>query len=612
VASYTKNIVTDYGAPTNGTSDTSVAWESFTAFLATLNGGDDVTLTVPAHTYLFDKTGEVGIAMLPGVLGGLTVVINGTGATFTDGGDGSGFFLANIVAIRDDNTHSARIASVNPGAMTVTLLTPSQHSRFTVGAWVCMTGLDLQGFGSPPNPALFEFLKVTDINTGTGVITFSTSVQGQYLSTWPLYQPGGGATLDNGGPATIYALPETWDIDATFNGITFSQNGQIYFKGRKATFNGGGVTSRPGIVPTVNQSITFNNFDQSACFIEADKLVTNLVYNGGSIDDLTFQSMSGATNCRMTDVVVSTCFGTPKNFIVSGGSIGELRIGALAYGRTETVRIDNCAIANLSQSAINVSGIVAAGYTMSNGVIRWPKAVNGPLTWAIPGTECFFSGTRVNENARFRVLTVTEDGTDTIVTTTATGGFPNVPGTLGLRVHPCPIWLGTGNTGSADAVDLSQVGAQGKSLFAYTKRTYTNDLRPATTYDLWGQLVSININVTQAYFGAQPTLTLGCLGQFTGQVLSVDRTELLTYNPVVDLKQTGLRTITPVSVSGGQAGDTLGSTPGNIWFAGTQTVYGSSDISGEASGTWPIVEIEIITDQGLARLVPPLGLRLRG
>lgn len=609
---YAKNIVTDYGAPTNGTSDTSVAWDGFIAFLGGLVAGDDVTLTVPnagaggSNIYAFHRAGGgMGINLLPGILGGITVVVNMTGVTFTDGGGGSGFFLGGGGLI-DDNAHSSRISTANAGVTSVTLSTPSENSRFQVNQWILITGFDTQGYGSPVNPGFFEYRKITAINAGTGLISFATPLVNQYLSTWPVYNPGaasGPNSLDCGGPATIYALPVAWDITAIYNGGTFNQNAQIYFRGRSVTFNGGGCISTFGIVPTLSVNQSFIDFDQSVCGIEVDKAVETLIYTRSPVSQLAFQSMSCATNCIVTDSVVTTYNGTPRNLTISGGSTASLQTGPSGYGRADSLTVNNCVVSAVIANAVSIQDIVSLGYTMSSGVIRVPRT-QAAVTWAVPGTWCFFRGSRSNENAVFRVLAVTDDGTNTVIVTTLNGGFPIVPLRSGLYldlvVHPCPVWKGFGNSGCADIIDLNNAGAQSKPLFSYSNRTYTGNTLPnaSTFFPMWGQLSAVNVNVTQAYTGTQSTLTAEMLGQFGGDFLSVDRTTVFSYNPILNLKQTGTRNITPTVISA-QSGDTLGSAPGTVWFAGSTGMFANHVISGEASGLWPIFSIEIIADQNL-------------
>lgn len=609
MTSYTKNPVTDYGAPTNGTSDATVAFQSLADFMSgTMVAGDDITVTVPAHVYNFSGN----ISLFPGVLGGITTVVNATGATFKAASGGT-FFLSNQVAIRDDSTHSARVATANAGDTSITLLTPSQNSRFSVNQWIAVAGLNLQPGGSPPNPAFFEFRKITAINAGSGLISFSPPLLQQYLSTWPDY---GGAAPDSGGPATIYALPPSWDNDITFNGLIVNQPEQTYVKCRKVTFNNGSSvgSGNKGVVPTVSQSMTFNSFDQTGVQIEVDKFVDELIYSGGQASLLQFQSMSCANTCALTNFTVGTISGTPRNLTINSGAVPSLQFGATGYGRTDAVTVNNSVISAISTVSANVQDVVAAGYTMAAGVIRWAKS-NGPIAWAVPGTHIFFRGSNANSNNGGRIISVTDDGTDTIITTTMAGGFPSVPlqnsTRLDLVVHPCPVWNGSGNSGCTDIVDLNNSGAQGRPLFSYSKRTYTgSDLAPgASGPNLWGRIRAANIAVSQASTRSG-ALSVKLFGQFQAGALDPDNSATL-WSPSLNVKAAATRSYVYGSGwSNAQSGDSL-SDPGNLWFAGAQNPYASADISGEAGGTWPIMEIEVRTDQGLLpTAVAPLRLRL--
>jgi hypothetical protein len=468
MTSFAKNFVIDFAAPTNGTSDCSAAGASLAAFCAGMSAGDDLTLTGPAHVYKFDKgDGSTGVTLFKGVLGGITVVVNMPGATFTAGASpaSTGYFLANG-GMYEDNTHSARIASVNPGATSVTLQTLAEHSRFSVGQWMMVAGIDLQGQGSPINPAFFEYRKITAKNTGTGVVSFTEPLQNRYLSTWPLYNPGDASHHDYGGPATIFAMPPEWDLDLTINGGTFSQdNAQTVAKCRRITLNIEAMTSLAGIIPTVNQSFSMSGADQSACIVEVDKCVEELNYSGGSINQIGFQSMSCATRGAISGMAITTLNGTPRNLQLSDNTIGSFQIGVSSFGRTEGIAANNNVISAITHNESFVSDVIGDGYTLSAGVIRAAKSL-GPLSWAVPGTDFVFTGTDNNTELGYgRVLNVTEDGTYIYASATLGSSFPVPPSTLRLHVHPCPAWYGSGNTGCADAVSFSQPSAQGQPLY---------------------------------------------------------------------------------------------------------------------------------------------------
>jgi len=45
----------------------------------------------------------------------------------------------------------------------------------------------MMGFGQPPNPFWYEYVYITNINAGTGVITFQSPLENTYLDTWPVF-----------------------------------------------------------------------------------------------------------------------------------------------------------------------------------------------------------------------------------------------------------------------------------------------------------------------------------------------------------------------------------------------------------------------------------------
>jgi hypothetical protein len=112
---------------------------------------------------------------------------------------------------------------------------------------------------------------------------------------------------------------------------------------------------------------------------------------------------------------------------------------------------------------------------------------------------------------------------------------------------------------------------------------------------IWGKLVSYNISVDTAYTGTHGTLNLEVPGQFGCNTIT-PAAMVLFYDPVVNTKQTGQRTILPGSVAA-QSGDALGAAPGAIWFANAVDPFLDTSISGEATTTWPSITIELVTDQ---------------
>jgi hypothetical protein len=599
MTSYTKNFVTDYSPPLDGVTDCSGEWADFYNFLQGLNAGDDVTLTVPnagaggANTYVMDGPG--GFRLVDGLLGGLTVVVNATGVTFTatDGGIAAGFNVAGIGVVEDDPTKQALIESASIGATSVRLKTPSEHTRFVVNQWICVAGFDLQGGGSsPPNPAFHDYRKITAINTSTGDISFSTGLANQYLSTWPSYSTGQPV-------ATIYAMPYVWDLDLTINGLTIDQvNVQTYCKARKYTWNGGGALGGNGLIPSQCDEINWIDFDQSSANQEVDKLVTTLNITRGDYRIFQFISMTGPANMFVTDAHVDAYNGTPRRLTIDGGTTDSLSIGVSGYGRTDQISVTDCIIGEIAINPVVEPGGplgVDSKYTISGGVISYEDD-GVPLAWAVPGTNLVFRGQYTFEGSPFQVTGVTQDSGFTRVHTTLPGGWPTLPFFAGtssfkLVVHPCPILSGTGNTGCADAVDLSQAGAQNKPLWSYSRRTY-NGSSPAVVVPVWGYLVSIRIEVVTPYTGSSSP-TFG----FDGPFVINSAGSAVIWTPTIDPKQAGVRNLYPTTHDGTQAGDSITDPGAGTWLLNDQMYPRFSSVPGDIGST--SITVEVITDQGL-------------
>jgi hypothetical protein len=595
--SLAKNIVTDFGATCNGVVNDSRAFMSFNSWARrqTL----PITLTIPSGSvcnFLSNpNTFAVGIKNL---------VVSGYGATLKAGWLG-GF------GIVQDNRTSALVATVSAGATAVSLLTPSQSSRFAVGRYVLLTGGDLQGYGFPPNPWVFEYAKVTAINAGTGVITLSAPLQYSYKSTWPSYYTGSTMIPSLGGPATLYALDQSWDTVLEYRGMTFSGSFGIYANGRSVKFTDvtfDGCSSGGGLAPTQNLDITLTNVTMQ-CQMEIDKVVSNLNIEGGKFSHLLFQSSSGATLFTMNNATVGVLNGTPQKAVIANSTIGTFVVGTLHFGRTKEITCTGCSIGSFKYPpGGSLDGNVDTKYTMSSGVITVPNS-NGPVAWAVPGanaTFALYNGNLLTEGSPFTVTDVTQDASNTYIHTSLSGGFPSVPkdSTTGLSIygHPAPKFTCTNCTGSAGAIDLAQAPA-GAPIFSYSKRTFTGDQLPiwagqALSYaSIWGTVVSVKINVTKPYTGAQATLTLNALGPYGISAIGRDGSQT-GLNPAINLKIAGERDIFPSSVVGTQSGDII-SVPGVMWFEAGYAPTVSADISRESPSVWPTVTIEITTDQGV-------------
>jgi hypothetical protein len=588
ITAITKNIVTDFRAKCDGVSNDAPAflWFNSWARAQTL----PITLTIPPGSICNFASGRNN-AFAVGVK---NLVVSGYGATM------NATFLGGF-GVKEDNAHSSRVATTTAGATSVTLLNPRETSRFRVGRWALLSGLDVQGTWSyPPNHAIFEYVLVTGIDAATGQITFSGPISHSYKSTWPHYS---GAKYDIGGPATLYALDPSWDTEVEYKGLTISSKLQTYTNGRLAKYtdvtfsdcNGGG-----GLSPTQNLKMVLTNVTMP-CTMEVDKLVSTLNIEGGTFGHLLFYSSSTTLVANNTKIDVLN--GTPQKAILSNSTIGLFVAGTLHYGRTTEISCTNCSIgAFKNPPGGSLDSNVDTRYTMSDGVITVPNS-HGPLSWAVPGVNAMFAlydGSLLTEGSPFQVIDLTQDATNTYIETSLAGGFPLLPTDpshgLNIYAHPTPKFTCTNCTGSVDAMDLSQTGAQGQPLFSYSKRTYSGSTQRPPRFTIWGNMVKLSINVMTPYTGIQPTLTLTPLGAGGTAVIS---SELSTnYNPAINLKIAGDREIFPNSIVGAQSGDSI-SIPGTIWFEQGIGPYLSADISGEPSSVWPTFTIEVTTDQGV-------------
>ena len=291
------------------------------------------------------------------------------------------------------NTASALIATVAAGATSIRLLTATQSSRFTVGKYVLLTGGDLQGYGYPPNPWVFEYALVKAIDPTSDTITLGAPLQNGYRSTWPSYRTGSAFSASAGGPATVYALDPSWDTAVEYRGLTISGNVQTYANGRSVkftdvTFNG--CATSGGLAPTHALGVLLTKVTM-LCQMEVDKLVTNFDIEGGTFGQLLFQSSSGATRFTMNNTTVETLNGTPQQAVLANSSIGTFIPGTLHFGRTSSIACNACSIGSFSYPlGGSLDSNVDTKYTMSGGVITVPNT-NGPVAWAVPGANAVFA-----------------------------------------------------------------------------------------------------------------------------------------------------------------------------------------------------------------------------
>lgn len=609
-----------YNAVGDGTTDNSTAFALFnTNMLARGDLNEQVILTIPAGTYV-----QHGNSWVSGIK---DIIIDGGSAATTkliSPGDTLRSYGGNgILVDTSDVTHTSYFQTVSAGASSITLVTSSEDSRFATGDWCLLLGVDTQSPNSswPPNEAVFEYIRVA--SSSGGVVTFTAPLQYGYKSTWPYY----GVSKNVGGPATIIRCVANADVSIDIRNITFgdgTENCQVYISGRLVKLTNCvfdyPMTQTYGIAPTGCNELIMTNCSQ-ANPMEVDKCLGHWTVDGGTYGDISFASCSGGNLVTITGGAdIESVGGTPKKIVIDNATIGTFDVGGQNFGYTDEVVISNSVVSTWGQFGSLRRNVDTLFSTSGNTIIAAKNAEIYGKPWAVPGGWSTFAkivgGTSYRTGAPYKVLDLTEDspgssGNVYILTNRDfSAGFPSLPTdpTTGLTIwnHPCPIFTAINLTGSDTSVDLSQVAARGRPYLSYSKRSYTGSLvNNGTPVPIFGALVSIKVNVTQAYTGVQGTLTLKVTstsvdGGNMGVVLAGAETN---YGPTINLKIAGERIITPTAVTGAQSGDSI-SIPGEIYIKNVTGPYQGTNISGESSAVWPEFTIEIITDHGITTSSP--------
>lgn len=599
-----------YNADNTGVADARQAFIDFKADAV----GQDAILTIPAGTY------KIAVNVGPDednfLFAGInTLTVNGTGASLV--ADSNNMFLGSH-HMSGIAGNSARINSASKGDTQVVLKTDADASKFEAGKYIAVCAYDTQANHSYPiNPALFEYALVDSISVMSPItLTLDAPITQSYSDTYPEYESGTILYPDEGGPATIYAMPSDWGTtNFTFNGLTIINGSAIaatIIGGRNIKLVGCTIGGPNGIWPTINGTLVWDGVtatDLAIGEIEVDKLIANFSIINGSVvtQPLKFQS-ANVLNFSLLDSTAGDFNGTAKNTIIVNSTVGNLGIGAIAYGVCDTLNCRDSTISSVANFAARETDLTNASIlrardtsaiSMSGGVLSMPNSA-APFRFLIPGTRCMWAGQRENETM-FNVTDISQDGSNTYVQTDQVGTYPAIPLIGGTRIDMVlpPVQkpaLFSNCIGCADVKDWSQTGAVGKHLHEYTKRVYTlangNLTNPIPATTIWGRIVRISVYVTEQFTTSPRTLNV--FGQFAANALD-ENLSLTEWNAVIDINDPGERTFDPINKwVGTKTLDTL-TDPGNIWFSGTNGPYVSGSITGGDPGS---VTIEVITDQG--------------
>ena len=447
------NFATYGGATANSAAANSTAVDTFNTAYAAMSG--QTLLIINPGTYNFNGinfANTVGIA-------GSRLTISAYGATLVAAAGTQGVAIGAGIVQGADNAKETRINTISAGAATVTLKTAGETSRFSVGQYCCVGGVNMQGAGDPPNLGIFEFAKILSI--GVGTLTFTAPLVNSYKDTWPLY------TLGRGGPATVFPMQGFWDQEVDFRGATFTDTGNGYYcKTRVAqwtdcTFN------TYGPFPTVNllfraTRCSANGFGG----LEVDKCVNRIELISNDIRAVDFQS-SSVNELYVSAHTATNASGTPRwrggasksnTFInVAIGTGGTFSFGEMNYGAMGPTTMSNVSApaGDWFVQTSPFSDVTEEG----GGVLSYlggPGTASNPTHyWAVPGQNCVLLDSANAWARSFQILDVSQSAGRTYVTTNLP--FP-VPGTINGKTSPWKI-------ASHPCADLTMIGCTGNSMF---------------------------------------------------------------------------------------------------------------------------------------------------
>ena len=610
-----QDIKTDWGATGNGVTDDTQAFLNFQTWAQAQTTG--VVLVIPPGIYIVAGVEARGTWSGGAFFTGISdITIYGYGATLSNFGNHEQFYFAPV------GVQSTRINSTKSGDTTVTLVTTAQTSILTLNSWVCISSLDLQGGGRPPNWYYNEYRQITNINAGTGVVTLDQPLRYAHLSTFPC--PSLGGSQDYGGPASIFNMEQTWVQNVRVYGLTVGTTGAgvgNYFSARSIelvdmTFANSGDVAVSACERAIFRNCYVKNSIASNLF-GFDKDISYCELINCTIETPTVAPVTGS----LDRIIIDGCeiYGTlgntaPKEFAIRNSYIQNMVVVS-TYGPGGILVLENNRIPSFTYG-FSDCWISAADLSFSAGTFYMANtSPNIALMWimAVPGAQCFcMFGANGAGAYPFLVTGARQDGTNTYMDTTLQA-LPPTQLTLGgetwpfygICSHPCARLSAKNNTGCAAVIDASK-GQEDNPALSYYKRVFTGSTSAAFTYDgiVIGNNVQITINVIQAYSGVQSTLNFGFLS--LNVITDLSAGTVTSYSLGVNAKIAGKRTLTPAGTTGSQSGDNISAISGWLWMdpyrSGTVQLYFDHNITSEAINLWPLIEVEIITDQGITAL----------
>jgi hypothetical protein len=514
----------------------------------------------------------------------------------------------------------ARFATADQGDSSVTLLDPATYaSFFIVGKWVMLGGVDMQGFGYPANNHIFEFRKITSVDSGTGVIGFEGELRNSYKSTWPLTTAGSPSADDSGGPATIFPMSTGWDQTFIVRGATIPATvANLFGGGRSQLYEDVTFTDAcPSPSACMDFTLRRCTFTGGAQIMEMDKSVE--LFETEKVTGLfrLLTQSSSLDRMVLTDTEIQEVLGVGQRTVINGCEIDKLQLGVTSYGVGHSVRIldsrinvleyasRKMALTDLESTAAFANGT----FTVARSIV-FDVGVDIALMM-IPGSSHFLTAGSSGDNLGccFKVLDVTADVNNWYFKTTLADPMPKpidadlVTGwsssTKFFAPHPCRSISVYDCDGSLSQMRSLSRAPKGKPLYSHL---YTGLITGGGTGGggkLWGRVERVVITVHRAYTGTVGTLHFRLTGSGGAMYFIKPDQSIINSTLFVNAKVAGRRVFDlNEAINIWDATDGLTDLNLGLWSTNSWGPAMSTSISGENPSVWPIIEMEVFTNQG--------------
>lgn len=404
---------TGYTATCNGVADDSAAYTSF----VTANIGGTAVLYYPPGTSCNTPGSDVlrinNLGNTAPAIKNLTVW--GYGASW------NAAFLANSFDVTANGTPSL-INTTTIGDTSVTLKNAGDASKYSVGNWACVCGLELQHGGFPPNFQFHEFRLITSI-VGS-LITFAAQpLVNQYFSTWPQNDV-------NDGPAALWLMAPNWNSRTEIHGVTFLPGGEWIPGGKTVAFYDSVIPNDSGFAISGNQS--FFSFYSYLGSQEIDKDGEFAYFFRSSGRNVLVQSPS-PDQLIIDGGGYNSLIGWAKNTTIRNVTFTGATSGPV-FGHGVSVLAENVLIPFVNQ---NTTGLQTSTLAFNSGTFSITKTTgNGYslLSWGVPGQKYYFGDNDATPNCvntpqsacTFTVTGLRQDGYSFVSVTGISNASPAV------------------------------------------------------------------------------------------------------------------------------------------------------------------------------------------